>query len=106
MSVPLYCVKSKEIKFDRRLLNPGERVVLMEPRLIDYGVIMIYGDGDPHVVVELRIESDIHVIEGNIIVIEPVTNKFVSIAVSNIGDTPGYSPTIEISFIDQTGYGR
>ena len=99
MSVPLYCVKSKEIKFDRRLLNPGERVVLMEPRLIDYGVIMIYGDGDPHVVVELRIDSDIHIIEGNTIVIEPVSNKSVSIAVLNVGDTTGYSPTIEISFI-------
>ena len=103
MSTPLYCVSSKEITFNRRLLNPGERVVLMEPRLIDYGVIMIYGDGDPHVVVELRIDSDIHIIEGNIIVIEPVANKSVSIAVLNIGDTTGYSPTIEISFIYGTG---
>ena len=99
MSTPLYCVSSREITFNRRLLNPGERVVLMEPRLIDYGVVMIYGDGNPYVVVELKIESDIHIIEGNSIVIEPVANKFVSISIMNIGDTTGHSPTIEISFI-------
>jgi len=106
MSVPLYCVRSEEIKFDRRLLNPGERVTLLEPRVIDYGAVIVYGDGDPHIVVELGIGSDIHIIEGNIIVIEPVADKPVSISIVNIGDTPGYSPTIEISLIDWTGYRR
>jgi len=105
MSTPLYCVSSREIIFNRRLLNPGERVTLLEPRIINYGAIMIHGDGDPYIIVEVRIGSDIHVIEGNIIVIEPVANKPVSISIVNIGDTPGYSPTIEISFIDWAGRG-
>ena len=103
MSVPLYCVKSEEIKFDRRLLNPGERVTLLEPRVIDYGAVIVHGDGDPYVVVELEIESDIHIIEGSSIVIEHVSSQSVSISIMNVGDMPGYSPTIEISLIDWTG---
>jgi len=103
MYLPIYCIKSREIKFDRRLLNPEERVTLLEHRVINYGAVMIYGDGNPHVIVELRIGSDIHIIEGNLIVVEHVANESVSISIVNIGDTPGYSPTIEISFIDWTG---
>jgi len=100
LSSVLTCAVSREINFDKRTLNPGETATLLSSKFIRYGSVLSYGDGDPYIIVEIRIGTDTYIISGDVIFIEPVSERDVSISARNILDVPGSTPTISVTYVD------
>ena len=81
----------------RRSISPGSSITLKPSTTYKLAIILIHGDGDPQVEVQVARGPDTYRVWGNEQAIEVVANETITISAANTDTSSSwYSPTIEI----------
>jgi hypothetical protein len=90
-------LESNRELINRRSISPGGSVTLRPSTTYKLAIILIHGDGDPQVEVQVARGPDTYRVWGNEQAIEVVANETVTIAAVNTDTVSSRnSPTIEI----------
>jgi hypothetical protein len=94
---PKEITASKRV-IERQTLAPGRETPLVQPTRFKFAVILIHGDGDPQITLEVTRNENSTVIQGNEQAIEVLANETISITAANADPSNSRStPTIEIA---------
>jgi hypothetical protein len=92
--------QSGKLIIDMTLLDPGETRTLLSETSFNFAVILIEGNGDPEVTLEISIGEGSYRLMGNEQTIMLVANESVSIeALNNDTTSQKTTPRIQIAYI-------